>query len=194
MDLHILYRKLKRYWLRRMYGIKCAHPTALLSSGSSIAKDLQIEKYAYIGPGCRIAPRVKIGKYTMLANNVMIVGGDHNFHNPSLPIIFSGREEEVFTYIGDDCWIGAGSIVKAGVTIGDGSIVAAGAVVTKDIPPYTIYGGCPAKLIRRRFSPKDEQKYINSMKSFNYTDDELDNMMVSGRAWSNKDMSSNMGG
>lgn len=55
--------------------------------------------------------------------------------------------------IGNDVWIGHGAQVMAGVSIGDGAIVAAGAVVTKDVSPYAIVGGVPAKIIRMRFSP-----------------------------------------
>ena len=58
------------------------------------------------------------------------------------------------TTIGNDVWIGHGAIVIAGVTIGDGAIVAAGAVVTKDVPPYAIVGGIPAKVIKYRFAPQ----------------------------------------
>ncbi|MBB3608685.1 CatB-related O-acetyltransferase [Rhizobium sp. BK602] len=56
------------------------------------------------------------------------------------------------TSIGNDVWIGAGAIIKRGVTIGNGAIIGAGAVVTKDIPPYAIYAGAPAKIIRPRFN------------------------------------------
>jgi len=54
--------------------------------------------------------------------------------------------------IGNDVWIGHGVIVLPGVTVGDGAVLAAGAVVTKDVPPYTIVGGVPAKVIRARFA------------------------------------------
>ena len=148
--LAILIREVKRRWYIFHYGIRGAAKTALLQPGSYISKDLQIDEYAYIGPRCTIGRGVHIGKYTMLANNVMIVGGDHNIRSSDFPIILSGREGIKDTYIGVDCWIGAGSIVMAGVTIGDGAIVAAGSVVTKNIPPCTIYGGNPAKFIKNR--------------------------------------------
>ena len=183
MDIHILLRRLKRRWMILRYGLKGAHPTALLSPGSAFSKDLIIGEFAYIGPGCMIEQGVSIGKYTMLANNVMIVGGDHDFHNPTLPIIFSGREERRKTRIGVDCWIGTGSIIMAGVTIGDGAIVAAGSVVTKNVPPFTIYGGCPAKLIKNRFTEEEINIYHDRMNHFNYTAVELEKMMLSGRRW-----------
>jgi acetyltransferase-like isoleucine patch superfamily enzyme len=158
----------------------------MLRPGSNLAKDLKIDAYAYIGPRCKVAKGVCIGKYTMLANDVMIIGGDHNFRNPEFPIIFAGREERKKTTIGIDCWIGAGSIIMAGVTIGDGAIVAAGSVVTKDVEPYCIYGGCPAKLIRRRFTEEKEKEYVERMQHFNYPEAELERLMVSGRDWNRR--------
>jgi len=183
MKFHIFLRRVRRKWMHSRYGLKYAHPTSSLTPGSSIAKDAHIDEYAYIGPGCIVQQGVSIGKYTMLANNVMIVGGDHNFRNCDFPIIFSGREKRKKTKIGVDCWIGAGSIIMAGVTIGDGAIIAAGSIVTKDIPPYSIYGGNPARFIKTRFDPEDEIKYKEMISSFNYTEGELELMMVSGRDW-----------
>lgn len=179
----IYLRKLKRSYYIWKYGIKGAAKTALLQSGSNISKDLKIDEYAYIGPRCTIGRGVHIGKYTMLANNVMIVGGDHNFKSPELPIIFSGREGIKNTWIGIDCWIGAGSIIMSGVTIGDGAIVAAGSVVTKDIPPCAIYGGNPAKLIKNRFSTAEEKVYKQNITSLTSKGIELEKLMSSGRGW-----------
>lgn len=179
-------RRLKRRYYIWKYGIKGAAKTALLSPGSNLAKDLIIDEYAYIGPQCTIAQGVSIGKYTMLANDVMIVGGDHNFRNPELPIIFAGREERKKTHIGVDCWIGAGTIIMSGVTIGDGALVAAGSVVTKDVEPYVIVGGVPAKQIKRRFSEEKEKVYKEHMAHFNYSGKVLERLMVSGRDWNRR--------
>ena len=183
MSIHVLLRRLKRRWMILRYGLKGAHRTALLSPGSAFSKDLRVDEFAYIGPGCMIEQGVSIGKYTMLANNVIIAGGDHDYHNPQMPIIFSGREVRKETHIGIDCWIGAGSIVMAGVTIGNGAVIAAGSVVTKDVPPLTVYGGCPAKFIKNRFSDEDIETYHKTMKGFHYSEKELDEMMLSGRGW-----------
>ena len=180
MNLHITLRRIKRRLMILRYGVRNAHKTALLSLGSHIEKDLKIDAYAFIGPRCNITQCVTIGKYTMLASDVMIVGADHNYHNPELPIIFSGREDRRPTVIGEDCWIGAGSTIMAGVTIGDGAIVAAGSVVTKDIPPCVIVGGAPARFIKKRFSEEEEEKYYKTIKHLEYSDDELEKMMVYG--------------
>lgn len=87
----------------------------------------------------------------MLGPRVAIVGGDHRMDQPESPIIFAGREEIQETVIGKDVWVGYGATILTGVTIGDGAIIAAGAVVTKDVPPYTVYAGVPAKKLRDRF-------------------------------------------
>ena len=69
--------------------------------------------------------------------------------------MFSGRDVLKPTYIGDDVWIGKHSVIMTGVKIGNGAIVAAGSVVTKDVEPYTIVGGVPAKFIKMRFTDEE---------------------------------------
>lgn len=112
-----------------------------------------------------ICPKVTIGNFTMIAYNVLILGGDHNYKVAGVPTIFAGRDVIKPTIIGDDVWIGAGSIIMSGVTIGDGSIIAAGSVVTKDVEPYCIYGGNPAKKIKDRFSEEEKQTHIKMLKN-----------------------------
>ncbi len=147
-------RFLKAAYYRHKYKLKNVHKTTYFGGPSSISSDIIADKYSYIGPGCQIYPGVSIGAYTMLANNVTILGGDHRYDIVGKPIIFSKRADKKKTNIGKDCWIGAHSIIMCGVNIGDGSIVAAGSIVTKDIEPYGIYGGVPAKKIKDRFKDK----------------------------------------
>ena len=150
-----VFRNLKMYWYRYKFGLYNVHKTFYMGGHSAISKDLIAGKYVYIGPGCLIPPKVAIGKYTMFAPKVSILGGDHIFTDPETPIIFSGRPEMPATNIGEDVWIGASALIMAGITIGNGAIVAAGSVVTKDVPAYSIYGGNPAKLIRMRFTEEE---------------------------------------
>lgn len=127
-----------------------------------ISKDFIAGAYSYVGPGCSIYPRVKIGKYIMIANDVRILGGDHHYYKKvGIPIIFAGRSEMRQTIIGDDVWIGASSIIMTGYDW-KWSDVAAGSVVTKNLMPYGIYGGVPAQLIKMRFI-EDEIKIHESM-------------------------------
>lgn len=107
--------------------------------------------YVYLGPYVEIAPLVKIGNYSSLSSYVVITGSDHILDNPGAPIRFSGRPEPVVTRIGHDVLIGHGVTIMRGVKIGNGAVVGAGAVVTKDVPPYAIVGGVPARVLHYRF-------------------------------------------
>ncbi len=141
-------------------GLRHVDPRAYVQNSADVKRDLTAHPYAYVGPECVVGPKVTLGKYVMLAPRVMIVGADHRIDLPGTPTIFAGRPELHETVIEDDAWIGAGCIVMAGVRIGRGSVIAAGSVVTKDVPPYEIHGGIPAKLIRPRFSDDaDREKH-----------------------------------
>lgn len=153
--LYFFLRNIKMLWLRKKYNLKNVSKSFFIGGKGSISNDLIASDYSYIGPNCQIGPKVKIGKYTMLANNVSIVGGDHLFSDPTIPIIFSGRPKLKETILGEDVWIGAFTIVMAGVKIGNGAIVGAGSVVTKNIPSYSIYAGVPAKFIKMRFDENE---------------------------------------
>lgn len=157
-------RVLKRRYYIFKYGLKHVDKTFIATSKCSISKDFVAGEYSYVGPNSHIYPKVTIGKYTMLANNVSIIGGDHYYKKAGIPIIFSGRAELKPTIIGDDVWIGAHTIIMTGIKIGNGAIVAAGSIITKDLPPYGIYGGVPAKLIKMRFTEEDINKHESMLK------------------------------
>ena len=101
---------------------------------------------------------ITIGNKVMFGPRVTIMGGDHNFSHIGR-YMFDVKEkapgDDLPVVIEDDVWVGAGAIILKGVTIGRGAIVAAGAVVNKNVEPYSIVGGVPAKKIAQRFS--DEQ-------------------------------------
>jgi len=154
------YRSLRMAILRRWLGLRHVHPTFYLVSGSSVAPDLRAGAFSFINSGCIVPPGVELGNYVMLGPRVAIVGADHEFEVPGTPSIFAGRPASLRTVIEDDAWIGYGSILKAGVRVGRGAIVAAGSVVTKDVPPYKIVAGVPARAIRDRFATAlDREKH-----------------------------------
>lgn len=104
----------------------------------------------YMGRNCHLACNLEIGNDVMFGSYVSCVGGDHNIDDVKVIMKNSGRGTLKTTIIEDNVWIGHGSIIMHGITIRTGSVIAAGSVVTKDIPAYSIYGGNPAKLIRKR--------------------------------------------
>lgn len=154
----------RRYYIWRL-GLKHVDKTFLANKGASISKDFRAGAFSYVGGHSTICPKVTIGNFTMIAHDVMILGGDHNYKKAGIPTVFAGRDETRPTNIGDDVWVGAGSIIMAGVTIGDGAIIAAGSVVTKDVEPYCIYGGTPAKKIKERFTEEEKLKHIAMLKN-----------------------------
>lgn len=112
--------------------------------------------YVYIGPHSQLPPQVHIGHYSSLSAHVAIVGADHNYGPPGVPVVFAGRPPSCMTVIGRDVLIGHGAILMRGVRIGNGAIVGAGAVVTKDVPAYAVVAGVPAEVLRYRFDERGQ--------------------------------------
>jgi chloramphenicol O-acetyltransferase type B len=132
---------------------------------------IDIGKNFYIGRDSLIECDAVIGNDVIFANRVALIGRyDHNYRQIGLPVRRSSQiRDNDYTWkglnlkvlIGDDVWIGYGTIVLSGVNIGNGSIIAAGSVVTKDVEPYSIYAGVPAKKVTDRFeSGEDREKHI----------------------------------
>ena len=150
------------YWRRRL---RLAHvdKTFLAGGFSQISRDFVAGPYSFVAAGCLIYPGVSIGAYTMLGPGVRILGNDHVFDRAGTPIVFSGRPPQKPTRIGSDVWIAAGAIVLCGVTIADGAIIGAGSVVTQDVPAFTVVGGVPARLLRRRFLSEEDERLHRQM-------------------------------
>ncbi len=123
--------------------------------------EIRIGEYCYIGEGTRIwsARRIRLGNRVLIAHNVTVMDslthpiGARARHEHFRDIITSGHprnldlgEQEV--EIGDDVWIGCTAVILRGVSLGQGSIIGAGSVVTERVPPWTIVGGNPARVIR----------------------------------------------
>lgn len=113
--------------------------------------------------------KLKIGSYCSIAPGaVFLLGGEHNLHTVStypFKAKLFGVEREAGSkgdiVIKDDVWIGQNVVICSGVTIGQGAVVAAGSVVTKNVEPYAIVGGNPAKIIKYRFNEKLRNDLLN---------------------------------
>jgi acetyltransferase-like isoleucine patch superfamily enzyme len=112
--------------------------------------------HADIGAFCSISWNVTIGganhDYTRICQHSMLYDEQSDIRPNGIDNCYD-RFSEPLT-IGNDVWIAAGAVITRGITIGDGAVIAANAVVTKDVPPYAIVAGSPAKIIKYRFTPE----------------------------------------
>lgn len=135
-----------------------------LSSRIRGHKNISIGNRVYIGRSAHfsIHKMLSIGDDVLLGPDVMILSGSHAIENVGVPINVSREGINGSCVIEDDVWIGARVILIGELTIGEGSVIAAGAVVTRNVPPYTIAGGVPCRPIRRRFT--DDQLHMHLKK------------------------------
>jgi acetyltransferase-like isoleucine patch superfamily enzyme len=159
MRLRPTLRRIRMVLRRLRYRAWKVHPTTYLALNCQIHPSFRMGPFGYIGPGADIPVGVEMGKYVLIGPSLLITGGDHRFDRPGVAMVFSGRAEPKPCILEDDVWIGARVTILKGVRVGRGSIVAAGAVVTRDVPPYSIVGGVPARVIRPRFNDEEIRKH-----------------------------------
>jgi acetyltransferase-like isoleucine patch superfamily enzyme len=143
----------------------------IVGKNSSI-KGSNVGFKSYIGDNCRI-DNTSIGKYSCISHNVVVVQGTHpissfvSIHpcfydsafinsyvkqNKFDKFKYLDKNKKIACSIGNDVWIGFGALIMSGVSVGDGAVIGAGSVVTKNVEPYSIVAGVPARVIRYRFS------------------------------------------
>lgn len=142
---------------------KCSIDNTSVVMSSSDCRFVTIGRFSYCGYHCNIL-NCDIGSFCSIADRVVIGGAEHDISYVSTsPVFIKGRnvlnrniaELDALpsreTRIGNDVWIGYGATIKAGVVVGDGAVIGAGSVVTKDVKPYSVVAGVPAKHVRMRF-------------------------------------------
>ncbi len=149
-------RRLRSVAVISVKGLRTVHTTSYVHPTARVARDLTAGQYVFIGHHCEIGPMVSLGRYTMLAPRVTIIGDDHVSDVCAVPMQFTGRPAQTRTVLEDDVWIGHSALIMRGVRVGRGAIVAARAVVTKDVPPYSVVAGIPARYVRDRFASAEQ--------------------------------------
>lgn len=166
---YILNRIIKKLYVSAVYKSN-VDSSSKIEPGSSFLQST-MQRYSFCGYNCDIQ-NTDIGSFCSIANNTIIGGGAHPTEwVSSSPVFYNNRdsvkkkfarherEASKRVLIGHDVWIGNNCIIKQGIKIGTGSVIGMGAVVTKDIPPYAIVGGVPAKILKYRF----EEHLINEL-------------------------------
>ena len=175
-------RSISNRWYHYIYmpfllaECKACGKNVVVSSGSRIAgtSNISFGHDVYIGPGAVLystRAELSIGNYVNFGPNVTIITGDHRTdvigdYMKCVPEDEKLPENDQAVVVEDDVWVGTGAIILKGVRIGEGSVIAAGAIVTKDVPPYSIYLG--RDRIKERFTSEqiEEHKRLIQEKYF----------------------------
>lgn len=198
------YSKVERILLDR--NIKIRHLMRNKSNKFRLPKNIELESdnnfwgvqdsvcsigaFSYTS-GTRFDFGVKVGRYCSIAENSKIMGAEHfsdwistspvfydnEYHDQDTSQITHQKRQARKVNIGNDVWIGADVVFKPNITIGDGAIIASNSVVTKDVPPYAIVGGVPARVIRYRFND-DLIKAMQSIEWWKYHKKDLKGLVA----------------
>ncbi len=136
-----------------------------IQRGTFVDKHSSIGSYSYLGKNCSVSAAA-IGRYCSIGDSVIIGPGEHDMDQVSTSTEFQNNAFDSLTrdpcIIGHDVWIGAQSLILRGVTIGNGAVVGANSVVTRDVAPFEVVAGSPARVIKTRFDADRAQQITNS--------------------------------
>jgi virginiamycin A acetyltransferase len=179
--LLLIIKSILRKWYHRIRLVYSQHNNRIFShdvhfnalqgqdievrEGTLIDSTSSIGSYSYIGRNCSIT-KATIGRYCSIANNVSIGQGEHELDRISTSSLFYDTSYETLTLndccIEDDVWVGVDAIILRGVLVGRGAVIGANSVVTKDVPPFAVVVGCPARVIKYRFSTEKIRAILES--------------------------------
>lgn len=141
-------RKIRVFWARKI--VKECGNNVNIERNAIFGPEVVIGDNSGIGINCEVYGPVTIGKNVMMGPEVVIYTSGHCYERTDIPMLEQGTSKVKNVMIGDDVWIGRRAMIMPGVTIGEGSVVGAGAVVTKDVPAFSVVGGVPAKVLKMR--------------------------------------------
>lgn len=130
--------------------VKSAGENINIGRLAKIHKNTVIGNNSGVGRGCEINNGVTIGNNVMMGPDVLIYTQNHRTDRTDIPMMQQGFQEVKPVVIEDDVWIGARVCILPGVRIGEGSVIGACAVVAKDVPPYSVAVGNPARVVKNR--------------------------------------------
>ncbi len=153
-----LCKRLRAFLCRQAFRAAGSNVNVEHGASFGAGRAVQIGDNSGIGVDCRVPSDVCLGRDVMMGPEVLIVGGNqnHRFDDLTRPMRLQGHAPSAPVVIEDDVWLGARAIVLPGVRIGRGAVIGAGAIVTKDVPPYAVCVGNPARVVRfRNAAPAD---------------------------------------
>lgn len=140
----------RRFLVRRIFDEAAGDINVERNVFFGSGQGFKIGRRSGLGINARLQGPLTIGDDVMMGPDVMVYTQNHRTDRLDIPMIEQGNSEKREVVIGNDVWIGARCIIMPGISIGEGSIIAAASVVTKDVAPYSVVGGVPAKLIKMR--------------------------------------------
>ena len=161
-------------WVRNVLMFKVRYPWVVHGKNVHVQwssafwsphKIVRLGNHVGIGPHCEISTDLILGNHVLVASFVSFLARDaHSAYIPGTTMFDSPRGDQRCIVVEDDVWIGQGAIILSGVTIGRGSIIAAGAIVTRDVPRYSIVATQPSGVVKQRFSPEQIEAHERELR------------------------------